>query len=892
MFKKSTRRNFRQRKDDSSEDEDKKNECVDESSADHDTVPVNKPSKVTSGRGISCSSKREVVQLQSQCQVEEDGEHLEETAEKDEERPERDSTKKKSNAVLSFSDDKEVSAQEPEFKLKKTSDKAVLFQARKKQTPPVTTTQKTGSGVLPLDSPKEVDENRDSSYEVLSSADEDSDDVDTTVAKGTNKWDDDDDDDNDDDDDDDDNDDGNDDNEDDDDDDDNGGNDDVSSPSSNSKSSYSKPVIFPSAKQIEAAKRQRRDIRAQKDFIPVSTRKTDNSSASSTPSRYNLEEAEERDDDDDEPDDHEKRIEFAPRSRTVRERIAETLGESDDSLSGSDRDEQEIWEEIQIEKGVKRRPGEQSPSGSESSWYSSGSRQESQRRHKKKTPFPKTLPSVTVQMVKRRITGKLDSLKEVHRARLADLRRMEGDVENARASAECLEEASPEKQLSFYRSMILYTHNLVECLREKIVDINALELELHNILSGHSEALQSQRQQKIKGQAEKLQQLSYSEEHCLSAQEADGDTVQVSEAKDIPDDTRATPEEEEHLQKQTADILLRAQSVFSDVQEEFCEVKKILSRFEEWRASYSESYHTAYISLCLPKLLNPIIRHQLLAWNPLKDACGDVENLPWFQAVETFCHGHGHEELEHTDRKMLSTTIEKTVLPKITTFVDLVWDPMSEQQSKCLTDLCQRLREDYSIFEGEQSKPVKTFTEAVTSRLRGCVEEDIFIPLYPRKFLEDLLSPQRRFRDQQFWLAVKLLGNLGKWDTVLPEAVLKELMLDKVLNRYLMITLCSQTLTECDLPACKRIADSLPKSWLSDVSEGLPQLQSLKNHLVGKVHAICKQQPSKDPNTRSAVVEVLQVLSRLRCHDSILTLAGKYHYEDAVYSHQLLNQET
>lgn len=66
------------------------------------------------------------------------------------------------------------------------------------------------------------------------------------------------------------------------------------------------------------------------------------------------------------------------------------------------------------------------------------------------------------------------------------------------------------------------------------------------------------------------------------------------------------------------DVMQRAQAVFADVQDEFCDVKKILSRFEEWRGSYADSYHSAYISLCLPKLLNPIIRHQLLVWNPLK----------------------------------------------------------------------------------------------------------------------------------------------------------------------------------------------------------------------------------------------------------------------------------
>lgn len=42
---------------------------------------------------------------------------------------------------------------------------------------------------------------------------------------------------------------------------------------------------------------------------------------------------------------------------------------------------------------------------------------------------------------------------------------------------------------------------------------------------------------------------------------------------------------------------------------------------------------------------------------------------------------------------------------------------------------------------------------------------------------------------------------------------------------------------------------------------------------------------------RSAVVEVLQILSKIRCNDSILSVAGKYHLEEVVYSQQLLNQE-
>lgn len=131
---------------------------------------------------------------------------------------------------------------------------------------------------------------------------------------------------------------------------------------------------------------------------------------------------------------------------------------------------------------------------------------------------------------------------------------------------------------------------------------------------------------------------------------------------------------------------------------------------------------------------------------------------------------------------------------------------------------------------------------------------------------------------------------------LLPESVLKELMLDKLLNRYLMITLSSQTLHNNAVHACRKvfkfitlmwnvctfvvcaldldnvlviyglsltfpnlashfslflqIADSLPLSWFKGESACLPQLQNFRNHLVQTVHTICKQQPPEHPNTR------------------------------------------
>ncbi|KAJ3593485.1 hypothetical protein NHX12_005819 [Muraenolepis orangiensis] len=693
MFTKKPRRNFRQRKGESSDEEGgHTSENKDENNK------LQAATKSAQGRGISCSSRRETTPPESEDNSE--GEDDLKTVAKDTagESTNTPEQRQKGTAVLSFSDDKD--AEGAEFKLRKSSDKAIVFQARRKEGSSAKTVHKT--------------------------------------------------------------------------------------------------LIIPDAKAIKRARKQRQEARSQKDFISLG--RDDRSSPGSTPDRRSRD----GEDDDDDLDDCEQRIEFAPRTKSVRERIAEKLDSSDDSKSDSEKEEQELWEETQIGKGVKRRPGEQSPSGSE------------------------CLPPVTVSMMKRRLTGKLESLKEVHRARQAELRRMEGDVENARSSLENLEGSASEKQLRFYRAMTLYAHNLVECLQEKVVEINLLELELHTLLSDQTESLLAHRRKSIREQAAHLQQLTHGtkEQEGASPGGAHGEMASekggVEVCDGIPEDLQPSSEEEEQLQKTRANILLRAEAVFSDVQEDFSDVKKILSRFVDWRGAFSDSYHNAYINLCLPKLLGPVIRHQMLSWDPLKDVCADFEALPWYRALETFCHGQGYEELEDADAKTLPSAIEKTVLPKITAYIELAWDPLSLGQTAHLSDLCIKLNEDYSVFSGERSKPAKVLVEVVVSRLRSCVDEDVFIPLYPKKFLEDRMSPQCLFRDQQLWTTVKLLGNMGKWDTLLSES----------------------------------IADSLPRSWFTDESVCLPQLQSFTNHLVQTAHSICREQLPEEPNTRKTATKL------------------------------------
>lgn len=107
MFNKKPRRNFRQRKASSSDEEDRQKSSGDGGEDEKVACVVNKLLKVPQGRGISCSSKRETTPPKPDSSDGEDGETLEVKSEKEEKRKDKDGGNKKTNAVLSFSDEKE-----------------------------------------------------------------------------------------------------------------------------------------------------------------------------------------------------------------------------------------------------------------------------------------------------------------------------------------------------------------------------------------------------------------------------------------------------------------------------------------------------------------------------------------------------------------------------------------------------------------------------------------------------------------------------------------------------------------------------------------------------------------------------------------------------------------
>nr|XP_023408579.1 GC-rich sequence DNA-binding factor 2 isoform X3 [Loxodonta africana] len=352
--------------------------------------------------------------------------------------------------------------------------------------------------------------------------------------------------------------------------------DDQSSSSDNSSSpeekEFSSAVRIPDAAFIQAARRKRELARAQDDYISLDVKQTSTISGIKKSSDEDLES---------EPEDHEERILFTPKPRTLRERMAEeTITRNEETSEESQEGEnQDIWEQQQMRKAVK------------------------------------ILEIISIQEIE----------SSMHALRLKQamtfVKRRQDELKH---ESTYLQQLSRKAETSTNESL-------------------AIDEKTQRIL----EEMESRRARRR--QARVLSGDCNHEEGTSS-----DDELPLAEMTDF--------------QKSQGDILQDRKKIFEDVHDDFCNTQNILLKFQQWREKFPDSYYEAFISLCIPKLLNPLIRIQLIDWNPLKQDSIGLKQMPWFTSIEEFVDSsvEDSEKEDSSDKKILAAVINKTVIPQLT----------------------------------------------------------------------------------------------------------------------------------------------------------------------------------------------------------------------------------
>lgn len=260
-----------------------------------------------------------------------------------------------------------------------------------------------------------------------------------------------------------------------------------------------------------------------------------------------------------------------------------------------------------------------------------------------------------------------------------------------------------------------------------------------------------------------------------------------------------------------------AKDLFFDTEDDFCQIQFIISRILKWLAIDEDSFEKAYVSLCLPKLLGPFIRLQMLNWRPLKNDSPPLHSFPWYKhLLLAGLDNSGLENIEHSVLvQLIPNVVEKVIFPKIARIIREQWDPLSLSESTNLGNLLRSLVNDYPIASSK-SKRMNEILDGLHSKIRDVLENDTFVPLYSKDAIEAVETGCAEFMDRQFWKSIKIIRSILCFRGILSDLFLEELVMEGLVNRCVVMSLQFASISSPTIiPKCLALCSQIPVDWLS-----------------------------------------------------------------------------
>jgi GC-rich sequence DNA-binding factor len=604
---------------------------------------------------------------------------------------------------------------------------------------------------------------------------------------------------------------------------------------------FSKPDNFkkvlesgaiPDAAMIHAARKRRQRAREMGDFIPVEEDEPED--------KGRLMREDDNDGSDDERIDMDVNLTLRDQERRREQFLA--AQESDQEV--------DEWEHQQIRKGVTGASASLSSDLVYNEFQSETSQQQVTT-----IPVQAIDPGVprTPQMIADKLREHYEGVCASREMNIKKLQQTQQDIEQITSELDELKTKAPKaaERFKFYQELRGYITDLVECLDEKVGIIANLEQRAMDQLAKRSEWLIERRRQDVRDQAEEatnragMKKGPEDEEKIRRAAEREGRRTRRRRAREIggqpkhvegmSSDDEISQQDVLNFDKEREQIESEIQDVFEDVVEDYSSVANILIKFEEWRENDIAAYNEAYATLCLPKVVSPLVRLDLIFWDPLNDSV-DIERLEWYRTLALY--GLHDDESEITlaqdpDINLLPTIVEKIIIPKLTQLVDRCWDPLSSSQTLKLVGIITRYVRKFPTL-GPASKALSNLFNAILHKMKCSLEHDVFIPLTPK-----LIESKSPFFQRQFASGLKLLKNITSWQGVLNDNTLKELALNSLLNRYLLSAVKFCLLTDA-VSKVSLISLILPRIWLQS---NTPELKMFSNNVLNLSQQLDKNNP-------------------------------------------------
>ncbi|KAI6195896.1 T-SNARE coiled-coil-like proteiny domain-containing protein [Aphelenchoides besseyi] len=312
-------------------------------------------------------------------------------------------------------------------------------------------------------------------------------------------------------------------------------------------------------------------------------------------------------------------------------------------------------------------------------------------------------------------------------------------IEDNRESIRKMTEANSglERNFQLFQEMRFFINNVLNCLNEKISVINEVETSMFEIWRLRADDLTRRR-------AEHRTRQRYERFRSVD----DGWNSETEESV-LPNS----------FLESTSKSIEPIATLFDDTANEYCDVGSIVRRFIDWYQTDRTSFTDAYIAECMPKVLGPFVRLELLNWNPLLPRNQPLKTMKWYQAVLQL--GFNNEGFDPTDDPvvlaLIPDVIEKIVLPKLTKIVNEQWDANSLSQTKLLVEQI----DEFVRFGPNLNRKSKIFVKLLNSmrnRAQAALKNESSIPEHLTSIVTEIKRekpPTKKtdFNDMEFLMA-------------------------------------------------------------------------------------------------------------------------------------------
>ncbi|CAF2119003.1 unnamed protein product [Brassica napus] len=330
-------------------------------------------------------------------------------------------------------------------------------------------------------------------------------------------------------------------------------------------------------------------------------------------------------------------------------------------------------------------------------------------------------------------------------------------------------------------------------------------------------------------------------------------------------------------------ILQCADKVFSDASEEYSQLSKVKTRFEKWKRDYSSTYRDAYMSLTVPSIFSPYVRLELLKWDPLHQEV-DFFDMEWHGLLFNYGKPEDEDDFapDDTDANLVPELVEKVAIPILHHQIVHCWDILSTRETKNAVAATSLV----TNYVSASSEALAELFAAIRSRLVEAVAA-ITVPTWDPLVLKAVPNAPQ-VAAYRFGTSVRLMRNICMWKDIMALPVLEDLALSELLFGKVLPHVRSISSNIHDaVTRTEKIVASLSGVWTgqSVTRTHSRLLQPLVDCILTLGENLEKRHASglDDAETMGLARRLKRMLVELHEHDHAREIVRTFNHKEAVW---------